>query len=107
MRLGIGCRFLREPSRLAIDELASESMRDGTRDLVLQRKYPVHLTLVGIRPEMNVVAHVDELGGDPDHASLAANASFQQGPYVEPLADLSRVEVRPAERERGGARNDP
>ena len=58
------------------------------------------------RPDVGTRLRVDELGRHPHPRAVALHAAFEQEARAELLADLARVLLPVAERERRGPRND-
>jgi hypothetical protein len=97
----------RSKKAAALSRPASQHLRDGMRDLVLERENALQLPLEGLRPEVHVVGHVDELRGHPQGVPLAPHAALEQRVHLQPIADLARVEVPPLERVHRSARGHP
>ena len=63
-------------------------------DLLLHRADVARGPLVRLGPEIEPLAHADQMNGDPEAVVVLAHAPFQHGGDVEPAAD-TRVDPRP------------
>ncbi len=84
-----------------------QAVHDRCRDLVLDSEDIGHFPVVALRPEMEAVLDVDELGRDAQMVAGLAYAPFEHGLDIEPPADLPDIEVHAFESEGRGAGHDP
>jgi hypothetical protein len=61
------------------------------RDLALDRENIINRAIVVLRPDVSASAGVDQLGIQPNSASVPAHASFQNVRDTKGLTDLARV----------------
>ena len=76
-------------------------------DLVLDREDVLHLPVVLRRPELVAVGRVRQPRADPHPLPGGADASLEEGPHAQALADRAHVVRLALELERRGPRHDP
>ncbi len=90
--------------RLRLEQRAAQFDHDRLRDVVLHGEDVRQLAVVGLRPEMRVRRHLDQLRGDPHAIAGLADAALEQVRDAELLGDRRDVGARALEAPRRRAR---
>src|SRR5947209_215323 len=64
---------------------------DGFGDLALNSKDVRQITIIGVRPDVSIVAGIDQLGVDPHLTTGALHAAFDEVVNPERLADSAGI----------------
>jgi len=92
-------------SVLPAHKIGSQLFHDGPRNLVLDGKHILHLSLVPFRPQMVAIGHAGELGCDPDPLPHFLYAPFEHHTCVEPSSDGANIMNLRPKLEGGGPGN--
>src|SRR5262249_30840846 len=84
-------------------QLALQRIGDGAGDILLQSEEALQLAVVRLRPDVVVISHVDELGGDPQAVALSTDAALEQSADAQLFADSANAEVLPFKGKRRSA----
>ena len=88
---------------LSIQQMCFQLLQDGRCDFVLDGEDVGQFPVVGVRPEMEAVFHLNQLRGDPHLRARLAHRAFQDVLHAQGFTDLSQIQVLPLERKRGSA----
>lgn len=89
-----------QPHALRRRELRLQCAGDPQREVALDREDVGAFPLVRLRPQVESVAGIDQLGSHAHALARAAHAALQDGTDAERLGDLADVARLPLERER-------
>ena len=87
-------------------EIDPDLFGDRARDVVLQRERFAQIAIIGIRPQVLVVARFDQLGRDPNLIARAQHRAFHDGVHVQLARDLRQRLAHAFVRHHRRPRND-
>ncbi len=106
-RVGVEARGRRRGGRKGTGAPDPQRRHHRPRDLLLHREDLAGEPLVGLRPQVEALAHVHQVHGDAEAVAGLAHAALEHRGDVEPAAGLAGVLAPAPDRERGGRRGDP